>query len=337
MPALPYRRIVLSAGFVFLLAGCGIQQVQPKTSPGATPATAPTTPPVPTVTVSGGSVAATVDGAKIPMSIFKAFLHSALHQERLNPTQITPPRQLAKSTIESLIQNQLILNAAARRGIVASPAAVHREVQSFIRQSRGKKAFALRLKQLGLPQKVVPYIARINVLGSKLRSKVAPLSSTGPVATARQILIMPAPTVSACPHKRLSSAQAHVFARRLVSEISSGKSFAQLARKCSDDRSSLGGSAQHGGMQQNPAVPGSTLLYPTGGFVPNFEKAVFSGPVNKLQLIHSRFGYHIVQVLSRRTGKYPPGVAAQVQAATFSTWLAHQRAQAKTHILESVK
>ena len=78
------RYLLPATALALLLAGCGVQQVQPSTpaSPTTAPITQPTVAPVPTLNVSGGSVAATIDGGDIPMSRFKAFLSYAMAQSQ---------------------------------------------------------------------------------------------------------------------------------------------------------------------------------------------------------------------------------------------------------------
>lgn len=76
-------------------------------------------------------------------------------------------------------------------------------------------------------------------------------------------------------------------AQKVEAELKGGASFAALAKANSDDP----GSRDKGG-QLDDMTPGET--------VPEFEKAVDALPVGKVSApIHTRFGYHIVEVQAR--------------------------------------
>lgn len=322
----------ISAGLVLLVAGCGLQQVQPKSSNSSTP-TVPTPVPTPKVTVKGGSVAAVVNGSRIPMSRFKAFLKYGMQQAAATPGASASPKTVAHQTIQNLVRNELILEYAAKHGLSVTASQVRSQINNDIRQAGGKSSFQTDLARTGFTMADIRYITDVNLLGPRVRDKVAPLVRSGPVATARHILIRVAPTKDRCQHKALTNGQARSFAKHLLQEIKSGaKSFAAAARQCSDDNGTSG-SARHSGLLQTPS---GTQLYP-GQFVPKFDHAVFHGPVDALQLVHSRFGYHIIQVISRHHGKYPTSASSVLQSKDFSVWLAKHQKDAKVTIKEKVK
>jgi parvulin-like peptidyl-prolyl isomerase len=86
-----------------------------------------------------------------------------------------------------------------------------------------------------------------------------------------------------------TQAEALAKAQQLEAKLKAGADFAELAKSDSDDP----GSKAQGG-ELGTMLPGQT--------VPEFETAVNALPVGKLSdPIHTRFGYHIVEVESRTT------------------------------------
>lgn len=325
-------RSAVAGGLLLVVAGCGFQQVQPGARSGAVSTPAPVTPvPVPTVTVSGGNIAATVDGGSIPMPVFKDFLNVAVKQSG----GATPAASIARQTINSLVQQELIRRYADTHGLGATADQITRQIDAYYRQTPGgRTAFLAGLNAHGFTMADVRFNAAYVVDGKQLEKVLAPLRTSGPVATARHILIFGGVGAQRdrCLKKILSVPEAKAEAQTLESRVSRGSSFADLARKCSDDTSS----AVQGGSLSGAA--GNALLYPLiESFVPSFEAAVFHGPVHSLQLVRSRFGWHVIQVLSRYNGKYPTAVQSQLQGAQFQAWLTRQTAKAKIHVIETVK
>ncbi len=323
------RYLLPTAAFVLLLSGCGLQQVQPSSSasPTAAPSAQPTAAPAPTISVSGGPIAATIDGGSIPMSRFKAFLKYAAGQSQ----GATPTSVLAKQYVNQLLQYEFIIQYAKAHGLSVSSSQLSKAVKTQFSQGGGQQAFMARLKPYGLTAGDVKFTSEVSLLVPKIAAKVEPLKKNGPIATAKHILI--APGKNKCTSKTLTTAGAKALATQLLTEIKQGKkTFAAVAKKCSTDTSS----AVHGGMLSNSTTPTSNVLYP-GSFVPPFDHAVFYGPVNTPHIVKSQFGYHIVDVTSRHNGKYPLTVSQQLQGVAFQAWLTSQVAHAKKHIYESVK
>lgn len=82
--------------------------------------------------------------------------------------------------------------------------------------------------------------------------------------------------------------KAREFAKSLIDSIKSGKDFAELAKKYSDDP----GSQANGG---------DLGFQKRGVLVPEFEAAAYALAPNQLSnLVESPFGFHIIQLLARR-------------------------------------
>jgi peptidyl-prolyl cis-trans isomerase D len=84
-----------------------------------------------------------------------------------------------------------------------------------------------------------------------------------------------------------SDAEAKAKAEALLKQIQGGGNFADLAKKNSEDTGS--------GLQG-----GELGFARRGTMVPEFDTAIFNNKIGDVTLIHSQFGYHIVQVEERQ-------------------------------------
>lgn len=102
-------------------------------------------------------------------------------------------------------------------------------------------------------------------------------------ARARHILIQVAAGADA-----KTDAAAKAKADDVLKQLKAGGKWDELAKKYSDDP----GSKESGG-ELGFAQPGR--------MVPEFDKAIFSQPINEIDIVKSQFGYHVVQVEERTT------------------------------------
>lgn len=90
-----------------------------------------------------------------------------------------------------------------------------------------------------------------------------------------------------------TDAEAKAKAEALLKQIQGGADFAELAKKNSEDP----GSGAQGG-ELGFAKPGT--------MVPEFDKAIFSQKIGETTLVHTQYGYHILQVEERQTKHSQP-------------------------------
>lgn len=107
-------------------------------------------------------------------------------------------------------------------------------------------------------------------------------------ATSRHILISVAEGADA-----KTDAAAKAKAETVLKQLKAGGSWADLAKKNSDDP----GSKDTGG-ELGPAERGK--------MVPAFDNAIFTQKINDIEIVKSSFGYHVVQVESRTTAHTKP-------------------------------
>lgn len=107
-------------------------------------------------------------------------------------------------------------------------------------------------------------------------------------ARSRHILIM----VPRGADERTNAA-AQAKAEGLLRQIRSGASFADLAKRFSDDPGSKNNGGELGFAKR-------------GNMVPEFENAIFTQEIGDTQIVRTEFGYHIVQVEERNAAHVQP-------------------------------
>ncbi len=101
-------------------------------------------------------------------------------------------------------------------------------------------------------------------------------------ARARHILIKVDPGADA-----KTDAAAKAKAENILKQIQGGASFAELAKRYSDDPGSKDSGGELGFAQR-------------GRMVPEFDQAIFAQPIGQYAIVKTQYGYHIVQVEERQ-------------------------------------
>lgn len=309
MTFLSLRRALLPLALV-LLAGCGAQSSQ-KTSNGPTAVPTPSPANVPTAVVSGGPVAATVNGAAIPMSTYRLTLKFDQQVYAGGPGMTK--KVIASQAMDQVIVNELVRQYAAAHHIPISSSDVNKEIQTEEARAGGTAKFQGQLHRVGITLAEYKALVKPELLTHKVADRLFPVPpQTVRTAHVEHILIATRPTGK--PAR--TDAQARSLAEDILHRVRQGANFAQLAHQYSDDP----GSAQQGGDLGNISQ---------GQTVPPFDKAAFSAPLHVPMLVHSTYGYHILEVLSRGTSTQPSQTGVQQQRQKFSLWARQQMQKAK--------
>lgn len=72
-----------------------------------------------------------------------------------------------------------------------------------------------------------------------------------------------------------------------------------------------------------------------GTFVGPFDKAAFTQPIGSITIVHSSFGYHVIQVLGRRQHKLSKAEIATAKTNALQTWLTNEEA-AKGYVIKKI-
>jgi parvulin-like peptidyl-prolyl isomerase len=285
------------------------------------PTPAPTPKPPATPIVTGGDVAAVVNGHKVPMSEFKTLLVATQREYASQPTVTLS--QIENQVMNQVIGNEIVREYAAAHHISVPKSEVDARMKTSLKQAGSRSHFDQQLAGLGLTESSYRSLVAQNLLVEKVANNLFPVNTnqTTQEAHVRHILISQHPQ-----GKNISrtDAQAKKLAESLKNKINHGASFAKLAKQYSDDPSS----AVHGG-DLGQIFPGQT--------VPPFNKAVFSLKLHHLAVVKSQYGYHVIEVLSRGKGKMPAGNQQAQQQQKFSTWAQAQEKKATIKKLARVK
>lgn len=309
--------IISLPAILIAVAGCGAQASSPP--PSASPAASPqpTIKVPPTPKVSGGSVAAVVNGQDVSMSSYRLLLDFGVRQYAGQKN--VSLQKIAKSAMQQVVVNAIVQQYATQHHITVSNAAVTHQILAQERQAGSMVHFQQELKGAGLTMGQYEQLIRPNLLAQKVAQTMFPARATVQAAHVRHILI----ALRTQTGKTRTDAQAHALAEKVFAQLQHGASFAALARKYSDDP----GSASKGGDLGN-VFPGET--------VPPFNQAAFHLPLNQPTIIKSVYGYHIIEVLGRGPAKAPAASQQQQQQASFSAWVQKQLKSAKVQKLAKV-
>jgi parvulin-like peptidyl-prolyl isomerase len=313
--------IVVGALLVLIVASLIlINHFQAKKSPAAVSTTAPLATPTPagTPVIKGGSVAAVVNGQKIPTSKYRVLLNLTVKQRASAPGASV--KTLASQALNTTIDYELVRQYAQAHHVAVTPKDIQKETAAIEATQGGAKRFPAFLKSLGLTTSSYDYLVTSQILEQKVASKVAHGTLLA-FAHVRHILIAPAATAKG----KSANAAALAKANKIAQELRSGGSWALLAKKNSVDTQS----GPHGGDLGD--------LY-QGTMVPAFNRAIFSAPIGTITVVHSQFGYHVVEVLARGK-KIPPATSTAGRAQRskeFASWLRKQMKSSKISKLVTV-
>ncbi len=259
------------------------------------------------------------------------FLVQYLQQQiqQLQSQSISLPLQV----LDDMIDEQLILQEAARRNIIVTPDEVQQEVEQLFGYERNPPTptptpvptavvegetptpvptiarmsreqfeknyteYVLTLrKQIGVSEDAFRSLFELNVYRSKLQEALAEeVPTTGEQVHARHILV-----------------ETEEEAQAVLQRLEAGEDFAALANELSKDTGT---------------EDGDLGWFPRGQMVTEFEEVAFAlEPGETSQPVETTFGYHIIQVLDRDSD-HPLDEAAleQLKSRALSDWLAEQR------------
>ena len=203
---------------------------------------------------------------------------------------------LRASALNFLVQQEELTQTAQKLGVTVTQKDLDQQVEKIKKtyyQGNDKK-FEAALKKQGLSLSAFEqYELRPNLLGSKTKAKVTSNVKVSDAAALKYYNANKAsfstPETREVQHILVNSKS---LAQKIEQQVKSGANFAKLARKYSKDT----GSAAQGG--KLCVLHGTT---PSGGCNPTvkpFDKAAFSLKTNDVTLVHSVYGWHVLQPVS---------------------------------------
>ncbi len=199
--------------------------------------------------------------------------------------------------LESMIDLVLIEQAAAREGVTVSEEEVEAEVQANI-DLAGEEEFMAWLEANNMTVEEFRATVRAQLLSAAMFEKV----TASVPASAEQV------------HARHILLEKEEEARELLHQLQGGGDFAALAKLYSQDESTR----EQGG---------DLGWFARGLLAPEVEEAAFALEAGQISdVVHSQFGYHVIQLLEREDDR--PLSAQMVQSLkeqTFRRWMQEQR------------
>lgn len=253
---------------------------------------------------SGADVAAKVNG--VPITTLELNRSFQAHVQVPYSTVQEDPRakEVLRQILDNLIDRELLLQRAKSLKMAVPAPQVDTQMQQLLQRFPSKEAFdqalaAQNLTMDSVKKDVESQLLRQQLVKKEILDKVN--ISAGDVQTfydknkgkyveeeqvrARHILIKVPPEVSPTDEAKLKGKADDALKR-----AKQGEDFAGLATELSDD-----GSKENGG---------DLGFFPRGRMVPAFEEVAFTlQPGQTSDVVRSQFGYHIIKVEDRKTGR----------------------------------
>jgi foldase protein PrsA len=275
-----------------------------------------------------GSIA-TINGKEIDHARFQRTIKNMFEQEkgRIKPEQAILYQTMA---LQQVIDFELMLKEG-KRYFKVSGAEMDQTIDQIMTANKIPNRDALKQALANMGQKFDEFKNSIKdeIILAKIVNKIKSQVSMTPEdireVKASHILVMPRGTDAKADF------EARVKIEGILQKIKKGESFADLAKKNSDDM----GSASKGG---------ELGYFTTGMMVPEFEKAVFALKPGQLsEIVKTSYGYHIIKMEATRLrtvkvkGKdISEVVLAEKQDQAFKRWLVGLRQKNKVEINEPI-
>ena len=219
-------------------------------------------------------------------------------QVELGQKATPDPKQQQSVVLDDLVDQVLLAQAATQAGHPVDDAAVQARLAQLSSQAGGDQALADWENKMGYSADGFKAALKIQMAAAWQRNQiVSAVPVTADQVHVRQILVYDA-----------------TLADTIEQKLVSGSDFATLA------------------LQYDPQTAGDLGWFPMGYLTqPEVEAAAFSLEAGKYsQVIHSKIGYHILQVIERDANHaLSPDALQLFQHQALQKWLADQRSKAQ--------
>jgi foldase protein PrsA len=219
------------------------------------------------------------------------------HQEGLATDQLA---YYAPDILDGMVNDELIRQEAARRGLTASPEEIDQALRDSLGVKEGEEAslqglYDNLLQQLKISDQEYRGFLEVNILRQKLTEA---LGSDIP-GEAEQV------------HLLVILANDEATADALRARLEAGEDFSELARSESQD--------------QETKDNGGDLGWLPRGVRPDLEEAAFSLAVEEVsQPVPASQGYYLIKVVGRETRSLDPAALETLKSNALDAWLQGQ-------------
>jgi parvulin-like peptidyl-prolyl isomerase len=278
---------------------------------------------------------ATVSGTPVTRTDFNSLMNVAFARYK-SQGQATPKpgtaaySQLKDQAVTFLVQEQELQQEGKKMGVTISQSDIDKQVdlikKTYYKGSDTKLNAALKKDGITL-QELEQYNIAPNLLSQKLQAKV---TSDVNVSSADALKYYNANKSSFTTPKtrevRHILVKSKSLGQNIENQVKNGGNFAQLAKKYSKDT----GSAKQGGKLCVAHGGSSGACQQT---VAPFDKAAFSLKTNEVALVHSVYGWHVIQPIGpvkpahtqtfkEVESQIQSNLAQQQKQVAWSNWLA---------------
>jgi len=288
---------------------------------------------------------ATVDSTPVLKTSFNSLMAVACARYKAQgqdcPKVGTPTyTQLRDQAVTFLVQQDELQQEAEKLGVTVTQKDVDNQVEqikkTYYKGSEKELEKALKKDDITL-QQLELYNLRPNLLNSKLQAKVTSNIKVSDAAAQKYYnqnkTSFTTPQTREVRHILVNS---KTLGEKLEKEVKNGANFATLAKKYSKDTGS--------------AAQGGKLCVAHGGTagacqqtVAPFDKAAFSLKTNEVSLVHSQYGWHVIQPIAAvmpahaQTFKevktqIQANLASQQKQAAWQTWLTKLQSDFKNKV-----
>jgi foldase protein PrsA len=237
---------------------------------------------------------------------------------------------LRDSAVTFLVQQQELSQQAQKLGVSVKQQDLAKQVdqikKTYYQGSQAKLDAALKKDGITLSE-LEQFELLPNLLGQKMQAKVT--SNVNVSTAAAQKYYNQNKASYATPKTREVRhilVDNKALAQQIEQQVKNGGDFAKLAKKYSKDT----GSAAHGGKLcvAHPTASGACITT-----VAPFDKAAFSLKTNDISLVHSQFGWHVIQPIgavnpahtqtfAQVKSQIQTTLASQQKQTAWQAWLA---------------
>lgn len=212
--------------------------------------------------------------------------------------------RLKELVLDALIEQALIVQAAAKDGVSVSDAQVNDEINVAKDRAGGADKFSAWLTTSHLSEQDVRAMAQQEILINTMRDRVlAQLPRTAEYIHVYHIVV-----------------GTEREAQQVLQKLQNGSKFSALAQSLSIDDSTRAAGGDLGWITRNSGA----LLWS------EVEDAAFALPVGETSdIVKSPIGYHIIRVTEKEERPLTEADTAQLQEAALQNWIAQLKAGAK--------
>ena len=259
------------------------------------------TPDEPTATSRPINIVARVNGQDITLEQFTAELDHYVSADPSSPDPNSPAgkqmaAQMKDSVLDTMIQQLLIAQDAARNHVTVSDQQVDDGVKSLIQMRGGQDQFNAWLAASKLSEQDVRDLIRRELLATAMRDRiVAQLPHTADYVHAYHIVVATQAT-----------------AQMILAKLKAGARFTALAQQYSIDASTRPDGGDLGWFTRGTG----TVLWT------EVEDAAFALKPGQISpIVHSPIGYHIIKVVDRQTRALTPDDLAVIEQNALNKWI----------------